>query len=206
MNPVFYYLQPNGLSADAVHGPLSWALRQAHISATVWKLCCSKNKLCTMLQIWWLCLGLSRELMRHSNRLIEESLIKGPFTKMSRGCRETSRAWSEPQGHQPGAGTLGYKDKGVSDHLQPGRAARWKRAWWQCSLGSKALLTCGDPARGYVPQPFPPSTLQCLDSTHRKPEGQGACGYTLYGAASQDMEWGGWIWRGKWEVSSSRAP
>lgn len=67
--------------------------------------------------------------MIHSNRLIEESLIKGPFTKVSRGFRETSRAWSVPQGHQPGAGIpLGYKDKGVSDYLQPGRAARWKRA------------------------------------------------------------------------------
>lgn len=85
-----------------------------------------------MLQIWWLCLGLSKELMICSNKLIEENLIKGPFTKASRGFRETLGAWSLPS------------------------------SW--VSL---------------VPQPFPPSTLQCHDSTHRKPEGNGACGYTL---------------------------
>lgn len=37
------------------------------------------------------CLDLSREPMIHSNRVIEESLIKGPFAKVSREFRKTSR-------------------------------------------------------------------------------------------------------------------
>lgn len=37
------------------------------------------------------CLDLSREPMIHSNRVIEESLIEGPFAKVSRELRETTR-------------------------------------------------------------------------------------------------------------------
>lgn len=63
----------------------------------VYELCCGKKKLYKVLQIWWLCLDLSREPMIYSNRVIEESLLKGAFTKVSGGFRESPRDWSMPR-------------------------------------------------------------------------------------------------------------
>lgn len=40
--------------------------------------------------------------MIFSNRVIEMSLIKCPFTKVPRGFRETTRDWSVAQGYLPG--------------------------------------------------------------------------------------------------------
>lgn len=88
--------------------------------------------------------------MTHSHRLIEESLIRGPLTKVSRGFRETSRAWSVLQGYRPGAGApRGYKDKGVRDFTGSWGELPDGKACQRSVAGARtALLTCGDPARG----------------------------------------------------------